>query len=96
MRVVSLQRRGLAAPVAVRQQVLSASARRRNTDMLVLLGSGLTGTLIGVLYAADKQQAAGIVTMVTGLMGTVYGAVRLLEDWDTEEPGDEGAPREDA
>lgn len=53
-----------------------------------MLGSGLTGTLIGVLYAADKQQAAGILTMATGLMGAVYGAVRLLEDWG-DEPAEE-------
>lgn len=64
---------------------MSPTARRRNLDMLVMLGGGLTSTVVGVLYAADKQQAAGIITMVTGLLGTVYGAVRLLEDWDTEE-----------
>jgi hypothetical protein len=54
-----------------------------------MLGSGLTGTLIGVLYAADKQRAAGILTMVTGLMGAIYGTIRLLEDWDVEDVADE-------
>lgn len=52
----------------------------------MLLGSGLTGTLVTVLYAADKPRAAAIVGVVTGLMGAVYGAIRILEDWEVEEP----------
>lgn len=50
-----------------------------------MLSSGLTGTLVSVLYAADRQREAGIVGVVAGLLGMVYGTVRLLEDWETEE-----------
>lgn len=50
-----------------------------------MLGSGLTSTVIGVLYAAGKHREAGIVGVVTGLLGTVYGTVRVLEDWGSGE-----------
>jgi len=77
---------GAVSPAAVHHAGgLSPAVRRRNTDALVMLSSGLTGTLVSVLYAADRQREAGIVGVVAGLLGMVYGTVRLLEDWETEE-----------
>jgi hypothetical protein len=88
-----VMRRGMGAvnPGAIQHATAvgpSPAVRRRNTDALVMLGSGLTGTLVTVLYAAEKHREAGIVGLVTGLLGMVYGTIRLLEDWETE-PVDE-------
>ena len=58
--------------------------RERDLELAIMISGGLAATAIGVLYAMDKTRIAGALTMATGLMGTIYGSIRLLGSYDAQ------------
>jgi hypothetical protein len=62
----------------------TAKQSERNREMFFLISGGLLTTFIGVLYAMEKPKIAGSLTMATGLMGTIYGAIRLIDYYDPQ------------
>ena len=74
-----------AATMRSRMQARTPQQKQRDFEALLFVGGGLMGTAIGLLYSTGREELAADLTLLTGLLGTVYGTVQLLESYPVDD-----------